>query len=51
MNITMNRAELLRAAQKAAAVALENAPLESLKGALLEASAASNTLTITATNI
>lgn len=51
MNITMNRAELLSAAQKAAAIALENAPLESLKGALLEASAASNTLTITATNI
>ena len=51
MNITMNRAELLSAAQKAAAIASESAPLESLKGALLETSAASNTLTITATNI
>lgn len=51
MNITMNRAELLSAAQKAGAIASENAPLEPLKGALLETNAATNTLTITATNM
>lgn len=51
MKITMNRAELLSAAQKAGAIASENAPLEPLKGALLETSAAANTLTITATNM
>lgn len=51
MNITMNRAELLSAAQKAAAIASENAPLEPLKGVLLEANSASGTLTMTATNI
>lgn len=51
MNITMNRAELLSAAQKAAAIASEDAPLEPLKGALLEVSAAANTLTVIATNL
>ena len=51
MNITMNRAELLSAAQKAGAIASEDAPLEPLKGALLETNAATNTLTITATNM
>ncbi len=51
MNITINRAELLSAAQKAAAVATEDAPLEPLKGVLLEADAAAGTLTFTATNI
>ena len=51
MNITVNRAELLCAARKAAAAASEDAPLEPLKGALLEADAAGNTLTITATNL
>ena len=45
MKITMSRAELLSAAQKAGAIASENAPLEPLKGALLETSAAANTLT------
>ena len=49
MNITMNRAELLSAAQKATAIASEDAPLESLKGVLLET--AGSTLTMTATNI
>lgn len=49
MRITMNRAELLSAAQKAGAIASEDAPLEPLKGALLETSA--NTLTVTATNM
>ncbi len=51
MNITINRAELLSAVQKAAAVASEDAPLEPLKGVLLEADAAAGTLTLTATNI
>lgn len=51
MNITMNRAELLSAAQRAAAIASENAPLEPLKGALLEADAAAGTFTLTSTNL
>lgn len=51
MKITMNRAELLSAAQRAAAIASEDAPLEPLKGVLLEADAAAGTLTLTATNI
>lgn len=51
MNITVNRSELLCAARKAAAAASEDAPLEPLKGALLEADAAGNTLTITTTNL
>lgn len=51
MNITINRAEFLDAARKAAAIASEDAPLEPLKGALLEADAATNILTIVATNL
>ena len=51
MNITINRAELLSAVQKAAAIASEDAPLEPLKGVLLEADAAAGTLTLIATNI
>ena len=51
MNITMNRAELLSAAQKAGAIASEDAHLEPLKGALMETNAAASTLTITATNM
>ena len=51
MKITMNRAELLSAARKAGAIASEDAPLESLKGALLETNTAANTLTLTATNL
>ncbi len=51
LNITINRAELLSAVQKAAAIASEDAPLEPLKGVLLEADAAAGTLTLTATNI
>lgn len=51
MNITINRAELLNAVQKASAIASEDAPLEPLKGVLLEADAAAGTLTLTATNI
>ena len=51
MRITINRAELLSAARKAGAIAPEDSPLESLKGALLETNAATNTLTVTATNL
>ena len=51
MNITMNRAELLHAVKRAAAVAPANSPLESLKGVLLEVSAASKSLVLTATNL
>ena len=51
MDITINRAELLSAVQKATAIASEDAPLEPLKGVLLEADAVAGTLTLTATNI
>ena len=51
MNITMNRAELLSTAQRAAAIAPADSPLESLRGTLLEANAATGTLTLTATNL
>lgn len=51
MNITMNRAELLHAVKHAAAVAPANSPLEALKGVLLEVSAASKSLVLTATNL
>ena len=51
MQITMNRAELLNAAQRAAAIAPENSPVEVLQGTLLEANAAAGTLTLTATNL
>ena len=51
MNITMNRAELLHAVKRAAAVAPANSPLETLKGVLLEVSAASKSLVLTATNL
>lgn len=51
MNITMNRAELLHAVKRAAAVAPANSPLEALKGVLLEVSAASKSLVLTATNL
>ena len=51
MNITMNRAELLHAVKHAAAVAPANSPLDALKGVLLEVSAASKSLVLTATNL
>ena len=51
MNITMNRAELLHAVKRASAVAPANSPLEALKGVLLEVSAASKSLVLTATNL
>lgn len=51
MNITMNRAELLHAVKRAAAVAPANSPLEALKGVLVEVSAASKSLVLTATNL
>lgn len=51
MNITMNRAELLSTAQRAAAIAPEDSPVEALRGTLLEANAATGALTLTATNL
>jgi len=47
----MNRAELLCAAKRAAAVAPSKSPLEVLKGALLEVDAAHKALVLTATNL
>jgi len=47
----MNRAELLSAAQRAAAIAPEDSPVEALRGTLLEANAATGALTLTATNL
>lgn len=51
MNISINRAELLDAAKRAAAIAPANSPLDVLKGVLLEADALNGTLTLTATNL
>ncbi|MCI8913983.1 MAG: hypothetical protein HFF38_07635 [Lawsonibacter sp.] len=51
MNITMNRAELLHAVRRAAAVVPNSSPLEVLKGVLLEADVANKALTLTATNL
>ena len=51
MNITMNRAELLYAVKRAAAVAPTNSPLEVLKGVCLEVAAAGKSLVLTATNL
>ena len=51
MNITMNRAELLCAVRRAAAVAPSKSPLEVLKGVLLEVDAAHKALVLTATNL
>ena len=51
MNITMDRAELLHAVKRAAAIAPSGSPLEVLKGVLLEADAASKSLVLTATDL
>ena len=51
MDITMNRAELLCAAKRAAAIAPSKSPLEVLKGVLLEVDAAHKALVLTATNL
>lgn len=51
MKITMNRAELLCAAQRAAAIAPEDSPVEVLRGTLLEINAAAGKLILTATNL
>ncbi len=51
MKITINRAELLSAAQRAAAIAPEDSPVEALRGTLLETNAATGALTLTATNL
>lgn len=49
MNITINRAELLHAARRAASIAPPDSPLDVLKGTLLEAEG--GRLTLTATNM
>ena len=51
MKITMNRAELLSAAQRAAVIAPEDSPVEVLRGTLLEINAAAGKLILTATNL
>lgn len=51
MNITMNRAELLHAVRRAAAVAPANSPLEELKGVCMEVDTAGKSLVLTATNL
>ncbi len=51
MNITMNRAELLHAVRRAAAVAPSNSPLDVLKGVFLEVDTAHKALVLTATNL
>lgn len=51
MIVTINRAEFLDAAKRAASIAPAESPLDVLKGALMEADAASGKLTITSTNM
>lgn len=51
MIVTINRAEFLDAAKRAATIAPPESPLDVLKGALMEADAASGKLTITSTNL
>lgn len=51
MDVTINRAECLDAARRAASVAPSKSPLDALKGALLEADADTGKLTITSTNL
>ena len=51
MIVTINRAGFLDAAKRAASIAPSESPLDVLKGALMEADAASGKLTITSTNM
>lgn len=51
MNVTLNRAEFLSAVKKAAAIASPAAPIAELRGILLEADSAIDTLRLTATNL
>lgn len=51
MIVTINRAEFLDAAKRAASIAPSESPLDVLKGALMEADAVSGKLTITSTNM
>ena len=51
MNITMNRAELLHAVKRAAAIVPIRSPLDILKGVLLETDTAKKSLVLTATNL
>lgn len=51
MIVTINRAAFLDAAKRAMSIAPSESPLDVLKGALMEADAASSKLTITSTNM
>ena len=51
MRVTINRAELLNAAKRAAAIAASSSPVKELTCALLETDAASGKLTVTSTNM
>ena len=51
LNITMDRAELLHAVRRAAAIAPTNSPLEVLKGVFLEADSVGKALTLTSTDL
>ena len=51
MNVTVNRAEFLAAAKRAASVAPLSSPLEPLRGILLETDRREGCLTISATNL
>ena len=51
MIVTINRAAFLDAAKRAMSIAPSESPLDVLKGALMEADAASGKLTITSTNM
>lgn len=51
MKVTVNRAELLAAAKRAANVASPASPLDVLKGTLMEANSATGGLTLSATNL
>lgn len=51
MKVTVNRAELLAAAKRAANVASPLAPLDVLRGTLVEADSTAGKLTLSATNL
>ena len=51
MRVTINRAELLSAARRAASIAPSSSPIKELACALLEADSASGKLTVTSTNV
>lgn len=51
MKVTVNRAELLAAAKRAANIAPANAPLDALRGTLVETDSTAGKLTFSATNL